>query len=70
MNNISNAKILFVQRFEVVNPNLDCAFGLDGGNSGIDVLGNDVTTVHHAAGHVLTVAGIFVKKIQKQICTI
>jgi len=37
---------------------LDCAFGLDGGNSGIDVLGNDVTTVHHAAGHVLAVAGI------------
>jgi hypothetical protein len=34
------------------------SLGLDGGHSGVHVLGDDVTTVHHAAGHVLAVAGI------------
>jgi hypothetical protein len=37
---------------------LDRALGLDGGNGGVDILGDDVTTVHQTAGHVLTVAGI------------
>merc|ERR1712072_1653649 len=37
---------------------LDGPLGLDGGNSGIDVLGDDITTVHKAAGHVFTVAGV------------
>merc|ERR1711865_1234776 len=36
---------------------LDGALGLDGGNGSVDVLGDDVTTVHKAAGHVLAVAG-------------
>ena len=37
---------------------LDGALGLDGSDGGVDVLGDNVTTVHHAAGHVLAVAGI------------
>ena len=37
---------------------LDGSLGLDGGNSGVDVLGDDVTSVHEAASHVLTVAGV------------
>ncbi len=37
---------------------LDGSLGLDGGNSGVDILGDDVTTEHHAASHVLTVARI------------
>ena len=37
---------------------LDGALGLDGGDGGVDILGDDVTTVHEAAGHVLAVARI------------
>lgn len=37
---------------------LDGALGLDGGNSGIDVLGDDITSVHETAGHVLSVAWV------------
>merc|ERR1719296_200749 len=37
---------------------LDGALGLDGGNGGVDILRDDITTVHEAAGHVLTVAGV------------
>merc|ERR1712137_1353724 len=37
---------------------LDGALGLDGGDSGVDVLGDDITTVHKAASHVLAVAGV------------
>ena len=37
---------------------LDRALGLDGGHGGVDVLGDDVTTVHQAARHVLAVAGV------------
>ena len=37
---------------------LDGALGLDGGDRGADVLGDDVTAVNHAAGHVLAVAGV------------
>jgi len=37
---------------------LNGALGLDGGNGGIDVLGDDITAVQHAAGHVLAVARI------------
>ena len=37
---------------------LDGALGLDGGNGGVDVLGDDVATVHEAARHVLAVAGV------------
>jgi len=37
---------------------LDGALGLDGGDSGVDILGDDITSVHKAAGHVFTVAGI------------
>eukprot|EP00605_Chrysophyceae_sp_TOSAG23-4_P000463 GSChrysophyteH1.ASY1.ANO1.521.1 assembled CDS len=37
---------------------LHSALGLDGGHGGVDVLGDDVTTEHHAASHVLTVAGV------------
>ena len=37
---------------------LDGALGLDGGDGGVDVLGHNVTTVQHAAGHVLAVTGV------------
>ena len=37
---------------------LDGSLGLDGGDSGVDILGDDITSVHEAAGHVLTVARI------------
>ena len=37
---------------------LDGALGLDGGDGGVDVLGDDVTAVHEAAGHVLAVAWV------------
>merc|ERR1712190_593530 len=30
---------------------LDGSLGLDGGNGGVDVLGDDITTVHEAASH-------------------
>ena len=34
---------------------LDAPLGLDGGNGGVDILGDDVAPVEHAAGHVLAV---------------
>merc|ERR1719271_19111 len=37
---------------------LDGALGLDGGDGSVDVLGDDITTVHHAARHVLAVTRI------------
>ena len=37
---------------------LDGPLGLDGGDGGVDVLGDDVAAVHEAAGHVLAVAGV------------
>merc|ERR1719488_139660 len=37
---------------------LDGALGLDGGDGSVHVLGDDVTTVHHAARHVLAVARV------------
>merc|ERR1719258_557898 len=37
---------------------LDGALGLDGGDGGVHVLRHDVATVHHAAGHVLTVTRV------------
>jgi hypothetical protein len=37
---------------------LDGSLGLDGGNGGVDVLGDNVTSVHKAASHVLSVAGV------------
>ena len=37
---------------------LDGSLGLDGGDGGVDILGDDVTSVHEAAGHVLSVARV------------
>ncbi len=37
---------------------LDGALRLDRHNGRVDVLGHDVATVHHAARHVLAVAGV------------
>merc|ERR1712167_516205 len=37
---------------------LDGALGLDRGDRGVGVLGDDVTAVHHAARHVLAVARV------------
>ena len=37
---------------------LDAPLGLDGGNGGVDILGDDITTVQHTTGHVFTVSWI------------
>jgi len=37
---------------------LDGSLGLDGGDSGVDILGDDITSVHEAASHVLSVSGV------------
>jgi hypothetical protein len=37
---------------------LDGSLGLDGSNGSIDVLGDDVSSVHHRAGHVFTMSGV------------
>ena len=37
---------------------MDGPLGLDGGNGGVDILGDNITTVQHAARHVLAMAGI------------
>ena len=37
---------------------LDGSLGLDGGDGGVDILGDDVTSVHEAAGHVLSVSWV------------
>jgi hypothetical protein len=37
---------------------LDGSLGLDGSNRSIDVLRNDITSVEHGAGHVLTMTGV------------
>jgi len=37
---------------------LDGSLGLDGGDSGVDILGDDITSVHEAAGHVLSVSWV------------
>mmetsp|Transcript_9499 Transcript_9499/g.25622 ORF Transcript_9499/g.25622 Transcript_9499/m.25622 type:complete len:209 (-) Transcript_9499:1027-1653(-) len=37
---------------------LDGALGLDGGHSGVHILGHHITAVHQAASHVLSVAGV------------
>lgn len=37
---------------------LDGTFGLNVGNSGIDIFGHDITTIKHTAGHVLPMPGV------------
>lgn len=37
---------------------LDGSLGLDGGDGSVDVLGDDITSVHHGASHVLSVSGV------------
>merc|ERR1719272_503717 len=37
---------------------LDGPLGLDGSNGGVDILGDDITTVHKAACHIFTVTGV------------
>merc|ERR1719198_1855611 len=37
---------------------LDGSLGLDGGDGSVDILGDDITTVHEAARHVLAVTGV------------
>jgi len=37
---------------------LDGSLGLDGCNGGVDVLGDDISSVQHTTGHVLAVTGI------------
>jgi hypothetical protein len=37
---------------------LDGSLGLDGSNRSIDILGDDITSIHHGAGHVFSVSGV------------
>lgn len=37
---------------------LDCALGFDSSNSSIDILGDNIPTVQHTAGHVLAMARV------------
>jgi len=37
---------------------LDGSLGLDGGNGGVNILWNNITSVHEAAGHVFTVSWV------------
>jgi len=37
---------------------LNGSLGLDGGNGGIDILGDDITSVEHGAGHIFSVSGV------------
>jgi hypothetical protein len=37
---------------------LDGSLGLDGSNGSVDILGDDITSVHHGAGHVFTMSGV------------
>ena len=37
---------------------LNGSLGLNGGNGSIDVLGDDVSSVHHGASHILSVTGV------------
>ena len=37
---------------------LDGSLGLDGGNSGVDILWDNITSVHEAASHVLSVSWV------------
>ena len=37
---------------------LDGPLGLDGGDAGVDVFGDDISSVQHGAGHVLTMSGV------------
>jgi len=37
---------------------LNGSLGLDGSNGSVDVLWNDITSVHHAAGHIFTVSWV------------
>jgi len=37
---------------------LDGPLSLDGSNGSVDILWYDITSVHHAAGHVFTMSGV------------
>jgi len=37
---------------------LDGSLGFDGSNSGVDVLGDNITSVHKAASHIFTVSWV------------
>jgi len=37
---------------------LDGSLGLDGGDGSVDILGDDITSVHKAASHIFSVSGI------------
>jgi hypothetical protein len=37
---------------------LNGSFSLDGGDGCIDVFGDDISSVHHRAGHIFSVSGV------------
>ena len=51
---------------------LDGPLGLDGGDSGVDVFGDDVASVEQAAGHVLPSPGVtlhhLVRRLKATVC--
>ena len=48
---------------------LNSALGLDGGNGSVDILGYNITTVQHAAGHVLAMARITLDHLVSRLKT-
>jgi hypothetical protein len=54
--NTSSHHILLTSRAPINE--LDGTLGLDGGNGGVDILWNDITTEHQATGHVLSVTRV------------
>lgn len=46
------------KRLMWIQQNANLPLGLDGGNCSVDILRHDITTIQHAAGHVLPVTGV------------
>ena len=55
---IKHKKDMYLETSWAPVDKLNGALGLDGGNSSIDILGDDITTVQHTTGHVLSVTWI------------
>ena len=47
---------------------LDGSLGLDGSNGGVDILGDNITTVEQAARHVFSVSGVAFHHLKITFC--
>ena len=56
--NFNTFRVMYLETSWAPVDELNGALGLDGGNSGVDILGDNITTVQHAACHVFTVTWI------------